>query len=270
MSDASGGPVLVFDSGMGGLSVLRALRRSLPSRRFIYYADAAGFPYGELSEQRLRDRVSDILASAINRYSPAIVVIACNTASTIVLPLLRSHHQIPFVGTVPAIKPAAHQTRSGMISVLATPATISRDYTRDLISEHAGNTSVRLVGAPELAAIAERELAGKGVLDEEIYAQIGPCFQQHDGRRTDIVVLACTHFPLIENRLASLAPWPVIWLDPAPAIARRTLSLVGDGLDSAPPGPDLFLTTAEPGRGSSTPMLLSRYGLHEPDFDREL
>jgi len=168
-----------------------------------------------------------LIGEAIAAYDPAAVVIACNTASTLVLPPLRARFAVPFVGTVPAIKPAAAQTRTGVVSVLATPGTVKRDYTRELISKFAGRCHVALVGAPDLAALAERHLAGEAVDPDALAAQIGPCFVTLDGRRTDIVVLACTHFPLLIDQMTAAAPWPVSWLDPAPAIARQVARVLG-------------------------------------------
>jgi len=218
-------PVLVFDSGLGGLSVLRAIQALLPERCAIYLADDAGFPYGERTDDDLVGRVVALIGEAISAYDPAAVVIACNTASTLVLPPLRERFAVPFVGTVPAIKPAAAQTRSGVVAVLATPGTMTRDYTRNLIAQFAGRCDVRLVGAPELA---ERHLAGEAIDMDALAEQIGPCFVTQDGRRTDIVVLACTHYPLLIDQMTAAAPWPVTWLDPAPAIARQVARVLGD------------------------------------------
>ncbi|MBU4530416.1 MAG: glutamate racemase [Hoeflea sp.] len=224
MSEA---PVLVFDSGIGGLSVLREARVIMPGRRFVYVADDAGFPYGRWDEEALRDRIVDLFAGLIDRHRPALAMIACNTASTIVMPALRAAYPgIPFVGTVPAIKPAAERTRSGLISVLATPGTVKRQYTRDLIRDYAGKVHVRLVGSENLAGLAETYMR-KGFVDEAaVEAEIAPCFVSHEGRQTDIVVLACTHFPFLVNRMRKMAPWPVDWIDPAEAIARRALTIV--------------------------------------------
>ncbi|MBU2485565.1 MAG: aspartate/glutamate racemase family protein, partial [Alphaproteobacteria bacterium] len=149
-------PVLVFDSGIGGLSVLREARVIMPGRRFVYVADDAGFPYGRWEEDALRDRIVGLFAGLIERHDPALVIIACNTASTIVMPALRAAYpDVPFVGTVPAIKPAAERTRSGLVSVLATPGTVKRQYTRDLIRDYADKVHVRLVGSENLAELAE-------------------------------------------------------------------------------------------------------------------
>ena len=220
-------PVLVFDSGIGGLTVLRELRVMMPDRRFVYIADDAGFPYGDWEEEALRARIVDLFGKFIAEYDPEIAVIACNTASTLVLDdLRRAYPAVPFVGTVPAIKPAAERTSSGLVSVLATPGTVKRAYTRDLIQSFATQCHVRLVGADRLAGVAEAHIRGEKIDEALVVEQIAPCFVDKDGERTDIVVLACTHYPFLANVFRRLAPWPVDWLDPAEAIARRTVSLL--------------------------------------------
>jgi len=213
--------ILVFDSGIGGLTVLRELRVLMPDQRFIYAVDDAGFPYGDWEEKALILRMNEVLTNLIERHSPGLVVIACNTASTLILPSLRANFDIPFVGTVPAIKPAAGRTYTGQISVLATPGTVERDYTRNLIGEFASRVNVRLVGATRLAAMAEAYMLGQPIDEEVISAEIANCFVDQYGARTDVVVLACTHYPFLTNVFRRLAPWPVDWLDPAEAIARR-------------------------------------------------
>jgi glutamate racemase len=224
-------PVLVFDSGIGGLTVLREARVLMPDRRFVYVADDAGFPYGAWEERALAARIVALFGRLLVEHDPEIVVIACNTASTLVLPDLRAAYPgTPFVGTVPAIKPAAERTASGLVSVLATPGTVKRQYTRDLIREWATKCHVRLVGSDRLASLAETYMR-EGFVDEEaVRAEIEPCFVERNGRRTDIVVLACTHYPFLVNRMRKTAPWPVDWLDPAEAIARRALSLLSRDL----------------------------------------
>jgi glutamate racemase len=163
----------------------------------------------------------------IRLYDPGLVVIACNTASTLVLPNLRARFAIPFVGTVPAIKPAAKVTRTGHLTVLATPGTVARDYTRDLIETYAAGCRVNLVGSRKLAGFAEAELAGMPVPDEGLRAELAPCFVEDAAGRTDVIALGCTHYPLLLSRFEALAPWPVTWIDPAPAIARRVVQLIG-------------------------------------------
>lgn len=240
-------PILVFDSGIGGLTVLREMRVLMPGRRLVYVADDAGFPYGAWEEGALSARIVTLFAGLLEEHRPELVVIACNTASTVVLAALRdAYPDTPFVGTVPAIKPAAERTASGLVSVLATPGTVKRQYTRELIREWASKCHVRLVGSDRLAALAE-EYMREGFVDEEaVRAEIAPCFVEADGRRTDIVVLACTHYPFLVNRMRKVAPWPVDWIDPAEAIARRALSLLkpGTGEPDIALGHDVAIFTA--------------------------
>lgn len=215
-------PVLMFDSGIGGLTVLREARVLMPERGFIYVADDAGFPYGDWEEAALKERVIALFAKLLKEYDPEVCVISCNTAFTLVGADLRSTFpMMTFVGTVPAIKPAAERTRSGLVSVLATPGTVKRAYTRDLIQSFATQCHVRLVGSQNLARMAEAYIRGENISDEAVMAEIAPCFVEKDNSKTDIVVLACTHYPFMANVFRRLAPWPVDWLDPAEAIARQ-------------------------------------------------
>jgi len=262
-------PVLMFDSGIGGLTVLREARVLMPDRRFVYVADDAAFPYGAWEEPALKVHILTLFAGLLQRYHPAISVIACNTASTLVIEALREAFPgHPFVGTVPAIKPAAERTRSGLVSVLATPGTVKRQYTRDLIGTWAQKCHVRLVGSDRLAALAETYMR-EGFVDEAaVRAEIAPCFIEQDGRFTDIVVLACTHYPFLVNRMRKTAPWPVDWIDPAEAIARRALSLLTavDGERAGPRGeePDLAVFTS--GRTDfATRRLMQGFGLGVPE-----
>jgi glutamate racemase len=219
--------ILVVDSGLGGLTVFAEVLKARPDARFVYAADDAAFPYGRLGEDVLAGRVAAVMERLIGLYDPDLVVVACNTASTLVLPHLRARFPIPFVGTVPAIKPAAQISRSKRVTVLATPGTVARDYTRGLVETYAAGCEVNLVGARRLASCAEAELLGQPAEDAEILAEIAPCFVEDAAGRTDAVALACTHYPLLLPRLQRLAPWPVAWIDPAPAIARRVVQLLG-------------------------------------------
>jgi glutamate racemase len=218
--------ILLFDSGLGGLTVFREVAVLRPQADYIYVADDAAFPYGRLDEQVLVARVVDLMRELIGAHRPDLVVIPCNTASTIVLPALRQKFPVPFVGTVPAIKPACAVSVTRRVSVLGTEATVSREYTRVLIRDYAQDCHVTLVGSRHLAAYAEAELAGTPASDAQIHAEIAPCFLD-DGARTDTIVLACTHYPLLLDRLTQLAPWQVNFIDPAPAIARRVVDLLG-------------------------------------------
>jgi glutamate racemase len=248
--------VLVFDSGLGGLTVLSELRKARPDAHFVYAADDAGFPYGSLDEDTLVARVLAVVERLVARHAPDLVVVACNTASTVLLPHLRQRFDMPFVGTVPAIKPAAGLSKAKRVSILGTPGTVARDYTRDLIQTYAGDCRVTLVGAPRLAVLAEAELCGVQASDAEILAEIEPCFVADRAGRTDVIVLACTHYPLLLPRFRRLAPWPVMWIDPAPAIARRMLQLTGEArTDSKLEGASVAVFTA--GHCVSAPLRLA-------------
>ena len=255
-------PVLVFDSGIGGLTVLREARVLMPERGFIYVADDAGFPYGGWEEDGLRQRILALFARLLDIYQPEICIIACNTAFTLAgADLRQAFPDMTFVGTVPAIKPAAERTRSGLVSVLATPGTVKRAYTRDLIQSFASQCHVRLVGSENLARMAESWIRGEAVSDEAVLSEISPCFIEDNGRRTDIVVLACTHYPFMANVFRRLAPWPVDWLDPAEAIARQARRKVEplQGVDH-PDGFDFAVFTS--GRPDfTTRRLMQGFGL---------
>ena len=259
--------VLVFDSGLGGLTVLAEVMRQRPDVQCLYAADDAGFPYGRLSEDALIARVGTVIGQLIADRAPDAIVVACNTASTLLLPHLRAAYpQIPIIGTVPAVKPAASQSQSKLISVLATPGTVARDYTHDLVRTYAAHCDVTLVGSTKLAGLAEAFMKGEPVSDASIAAEIEPSFVEKDGRRTDCIVLACTHYPLLLQRFERLAPWPVAWIDPAEAIARRLDHVLRQDLgltpeaatagphaalftSGAPPSPALATALAERGIG---------------------
>ena len=215
--------ILVFDSGLGGLSVVKALREIAPDVQLAYAADNAAFPYGDWEEEALIKRMGEVIGKLIDQMKPDIVVIACNTASTIGLAALRAQFDVPFVGTVPAIKPAANLTKSGYISVLATPGTVKREYTKALIDTYAFHCQVTLYGAENLAEMAEAKLIGQGVDLAALQTEISPAFIESEGERTDVVVLGCTHYPLLLKELEQAAPWSVKFVDPAPAIARQVL-----------------------------------------------
>lgn len=218
--------ILVFDSGLGGLTVFREILKARPDATYIYVADDAFFPYGHHTEDEIIGRVIPLMGELIASHQPAVAVIACNTASTLVMTQLRAAYAVPFVGTVPAIKPACLSSKTKRVSVLGTRGTVKREYTQRLIREFGGDCEVTLVGSGELASLCEAEFRGEAVSDAALAAEIAPCFLDGD-QRTDTVVLACTHYPLLVERMKKLAPWPVDWIDPAPAIARRTADLMG-------------------------------------------
>lgn len=251
--------VLVFDSGLGGLTVLREIARLRADLDLALVADDAGFPYGRLDDEALIERVVAVLDRYIETLRPELVVVACNTASTLALPVLRARFSIPFVGTVPAVKPACAQSKTKRVSVLATAATVRRDYTRELIREFAGDCRVTLRGAERLAGFAEDVLRGITIEDDAIRAEIEPCFVD-DSERTDTVVLACTHYPLILDHLQRLAPWPVSWIDPAPAIARRASQLLGAEGPEREGAAKLYFTSGN-GAPPALERALGQYGV---------
>ncbi len=266
--------ILIFDSGLGGLTVYAEAARLLPGARLIYGADDAAFPYGEFDADSLVARVLSVMERLIDRCEPDIIVIACNTASTLALSHLRARFpQFPFVGTVPAIKPAASQSRSGMISVLATPGTVTRDYTRELIRTYAAHCEVTLAGSSLLAPLAEAFMRGRAVEDAAIAREIAPAFVAAEEGRTDCIVLACTHYPLLLSHFERLAPWKVSWIDPAPAIARRTAQVLheqlgtaaGEAAAAAPPGYAVFTAPLE--SGSDLPNVLRLRGIEKIVFE---
>ena len=252
--------ILVFDSGLGGLTVFREVAKARPDARYLYIADDAFFPYNDRGEADLVTRVVVLIGELIEAHSPDLIVIACNTASTLVLPQLRRHFTVPFVGTVPAIKPACATSVSKRVTVLGTQATVSREYTRALIRDFANGADVALVGSARLAACAEAELKGTPEVDQLIAEEIAPCFIDAGGRRTDTIVLACTHYPLLLERMTRLAPWPVTFIDPAPAIARRVLDLNG-APSSAPPSPARIAFTSGAAPSAALAAALQRFGL---------
>ena len=257
--------ILVFDSGLGGLTVFREVLKARPDARYLYVADDAFFPYGGHGEAELVARVVALMGELIETHRPDLIVIACNTASTLVLPHLRARFPVPFVGTVPAIKPACAQSVTKRVTVLGTEATVSREYTRALIRDFANGADVALVGSARIAAFAEAELHGTPVDDHLIAQEITSCFIDADGRRTDTIVLACTHYPLLLDRLAQLAPWPAAFIDPAPAIARRVVDLTGPKAgveaDVEAPAPARIVFTSGRPPSASLETALSRFGI---------
>jgi glutamate racemase len=224
--------VLAFDSGVGGLSVVQAMIAAELPVDLDYVADFAWLPYGGRPDADLISRVPALIASAASEFAADLVVIACNTASTVALAQTRARLAIPVVGVVPPIKPAAALTKSGVIGVLATPATIARPYTDQLIADHAGGCTVIRVGSTGLVAAAEAKLAGQPVNLAAITDAVARLFAGPDGARLDVVALSCTHFPFLVEELAAAAPHPVAWIDSGAAIARRVREVLA--LDAGP------------------------------------
>ena len=258
-------PVLIFDSGVGGLSVARAVRRLLPGVPLVYAADREAFPYGGRSEREIAVRVPALLGRLVERTRPALAVIACNTASTIALADVRSALDLPIVGTVPAVKPAALATSSGVIGVLGTEATVRQPYVDGLVAEWADGLTVVRHGAPDLVRAAEDAFAGSPPSVERVAASLAGLWAQPDGERIDTVVLACTHFPLLSDQLAAAAPH-VRFVDGAEGIARRVAHLLGDlARDERVPRHRVILTGHDP-VDAATAAAWRREGFGDPSL----
>ena len=216
--------VLVFDSGVGGLSVYDEIRQLLPDLHYIYAFDNVAFPYGEKSETFIVERVVEIVTAVQARYPLALAVIACNTASTVSLPALREKFPFPVVGVVPAIKPAARLTANGVVGLLATRATVRRPYTHALIARFAAECHIEMLGSAELVEMAEAKLHGEPVSLDELRRILRPWLRMPEP--PDTVVLGCTHFPLLADELLAVLPEGTRLIDSGAAIARRTVWLL--------------------------------------------
>ena len=252
-------PLLIFDSGVGGLSVLGPTRALLPTAPIVYVADHGGYPYGTKTEAEIASRVPALLAQLVETFQPRLAVIACNTASTIALDHARAALDLPVVGTVPAIKPAAELSKSRVIGVLGTEATVRQPYVDNLAVEFASDCTIIRHGSPELVALAEAKLASEAVSVDQVRAATQPMFEQD--KRIDTVVLACTHFPLLADELGAAFPG-LTWIDGGPGIARRIAFLTsGQPWPAAAPS-GIFVTTGEE---ASAGLLnsLARFGLDD-------
>ena len=236
--------ILAADSGLGGLSVVAEIRRALPRARFAYLCDNAYFPYGTKADAALLAHFLKVMAAAIARTKPDLIVTACNTISTICLPELRAATPIPVVGVVPAVKPAAAMTKRKTIGLLATPATIDRPYTDDLIARHAADCRVLKLGSAELVAMAEAKLLGHKVDLERLGEILAPFLTPPAAERPDVVVLACTHFPLLRAELEAISPPDIAWIDSGEAVARRVVEVLPNPDATPMLAADLALTTA--------------------------
>jgi glutamate racemase len=261
--DASA-PILIFDSGVGGLTVLAEVRKLLPQAPVIYVADTAGLPYGEKTEAQIAARVAGLLGRLAERYAPRLITIACNTASTIALGMVREVLETPIVGTVPAIKPAAAMTTTGTIGLLGTGATIRQAYVDKLEAEFAQGKTLLRHAAPELVTAAEAKLRGQAVDPEAIARAVEGLRGQPGGEAIDTVVLACTHFPLLEEELAAQFGPDVRFVHGAEGIARRVAYLT-QGQSFERVSPDLALVTGELSDALPLDGILRSYGLERLD-----
>ena len=259
-------PLLFFDSGMGGLSVLAPTRVLLPTAPIVYAADNGGFPYGTRTEAEIAARVPALLGRMVERYKPRLIVIACNTASTIALAAVRAALDLPIVGTVPAIKPAAALSKTRAIAVLGTDATVRQPYVDNLSAEFASDCLVLRHGSARLVELAEAKLRGEPADLSEYRAIWEGLLGQPGGERVDTVVLACTHFPLVAEELRATAPRPLAFVDGGDGIARRVAWLTRDQDWPEQPDEGIALFTK---RFDPPPALLrglALYGLDRVDY----
>lgn len=256
-------PLLFFDSGIGGLSVLRPTRALLPTAPLVYVADSAGFPYGTKSEAEIAARVPALLGRLAERYDPRLIVIACNTASTIALQHVRAALDLPIVGTVPAIKPAAAMSETRVIGVLGTDATVRQPYVDDLAARFAADCTVLRHGSAALVELAEAKLRGETLDPTDFAAVLGGLFDQPGGDRIDVIVNACTHFPLVADDLAAATPRPVRFVDGGPGIARRVAHLTEGQCWPDTPVRGRAVFTRLDDRARSLAPALAAHGLNE-------
>lgn len=223
-SDGPKGLIGVFDSGVGGLSILNALRQRLPSCSFYYVADQAHMPYGSRSPEEVR-----AFAEGITRFllaqGAALIVVACNTATTLAISALRRRFPAtPFVGVEPALKPAVAQSRSHVVGILATAATLSSDSYRALRARYAGAATLLEDACPGLVEAIEQE----GPAGPTVQELLGKAVEPMRGQGADCLVLGCTHFLFTVPLLQRLLDRPLAIVEPATAVARRTAQLLDE------------------------------------------
>lgn len=251
-------PILVFDSGIGGLSVLTEIRKLLPAHDYYYLFDNARLPYGELAEDVLILGCVTLVQKLVTEINASIVVIACNTASTLVLPALRAVLDIPVVGVVPAIKPAALSSVTKHIGLLATPGTVKREYTHDLIARFAKDCKVELFGTSELVMMAEKKAAQEDVDLARLHQILAPI----KVTAIDMLVLGCTHFPLLRDEIESFLGQKVTLLDSGEAVAKRVVSLLSNVMTSNETG-QLNACYTKTGLTQGLEMTLKEYGFSQ-------
>lgn len=257
--------ILAFDSGIGGLGIVRAIRTLCPAVSVSYLADTAVFPYGEQDDAFLTNRIVSLLSAAIQRLRPQAVVVACNTASTLALDALRlACPDVPFIGCVPPIRWAARTTKTHVIGLLATRATTKRPYLSKLQALYAPDCTLIAHAAPGLAACAERVFRGYAVPDAVIRAEINGLFTRDCSGQLDTVGLGCTHYTFVLDQLRAVSPPGITWLDPAEAVARHTATILSTQPDCAPmPEPARAWFTAEPPDSDALIKALPAYGFED-------
>jgi glutamate racemase len=248
----SAGFIGVFDSGVGGLSVAREIRNSLPAEDVVYVADTAYCPYGDRPEDEVEAR-----ALAIGRFLEArgakVLVVACNTASGVALELLRERLSLPVIGMEPALKPAVRLSRNGRVGVMATRVTLRSARFARLVESYADGAEVHAEACPGLADLVE-----DGVLEgPELTERLAELTEPLRAAGVDTVVLGCTHYPFVREAIARAFGGDVRLLDSGEAIARRTRQILAeaDALEAGGEGTFHFFTT---GRVEEVAPVVSR------------
>ncbi|MEL7189302.1 MAG: glutamate racemase [Pseudomonadota bacterium] len=257
-------PILILDTGVGGLTVLREVQKVLPSAPLIFAADRAGLPYGTKTEAEVAARVAGLLGRMSERYQPRLACIACNTASTIALGMVREVLEIPVVGTVPAIKPAAAMTKTGVIGLLGTAGTVRQPYVDRLEAEFASDKTLIRFPAPGLVDLAEAKAAGEPITVEQVRREVSGLISREGADQIDTIVLACTHFPLLEDELSQVFGPHVRYIHGAEGIARHIASLT-DGQSFERVEQDFAVVTGQPTEIEMDRLSrqMSTYGLYD-------
>jgi glutamate racemase len=224
-------PVGVFDSGVGGLTILGDLLRELPSERYIYFGDTGNCPYGVRPQSEIA-QLSLNAAGFLIEHGAKLIVVACNTASSAAIHVLRAAHpELKFIAVVPAVKPAAAMTTTGRVAIAATESAAGGDYLRGLIAQFAHGIEVYPVGSQRLVALAEQGILDGPEVEEQIRADLGPSL----ARGVDVVALGCTHFPAMRAAFERVCGPGVAVIDSGAAVARQTRKmLVHEGLLATP------------------------------------
>jgi glutamate racemase len=255
-------PVAFIDSGIGGLPYVAYTRKSAPDQRYIHVADCGNFPYGSKTPEEIVAATVSLAERLIEKEKPALIVVACNTMSVFALDSLRSKLSIPFVGVVPAIKPAAALSKKRRVGILGTPRTVEGPYLQALIAKYADGCRVVGLSAQDLVGYVETELYRSSAEERRARVRIeAERFRVHD---VDAVVLACTHFLLLEEEFRMEFGPGVTIVDSREGVAKQVVHLLGGGHDAnAAKGRDvLYVTGNEP--------IDERYAYFAQSFDMDL
>lgn len=234
-------PIGVFDSGVGGLSILSEIHQLLPNETTIYVADQAFMPYGSKTKEELTERAEKIIRFFTNKGAKA-VIIACNTATVAAIKQMRKEFDLPILGVVPVIKTVSEATKTGIVAVFATPATSKSEYLEELIKEFAKDKTVLAIGETHLEDLIE-----EGETDsEEVMGILNKELKPLLKKNVDAIALGCTHYPFIKNQIQTIVGKNVLVADSGGAVARRLKQVLeNEGLLSAQKQKDTYFTTGD-------------------------